>query len=254
VQQTVNKKTPSEPNARTNASCSHNAHIHTTTTTTTTTLRHIIIQASTRWNHIVAPLATEIKAMVDVVVDLIPEHIRTPLLANCDKHANTTFLDRFPKEYADEIVGIAEAIDAHECVVIIYNIAYELMGLCTSIIAQNEHGKPIHFRNLDFGLGSFNFTTMHWVLTKKLRPLLVNVRFEKSGALLYQATQYAGFVGLLTGVKKVPFYSLPVSFHCSSHQQAHTDLTTTTTQQCLNNRTRPPSRWPRAWTTTLTAT
>lgn len=80
-----------------------------------------------------------------------------------------------------------------------YNIAYELEGGCTSIVAESTD-KLFHARNLDFGL-FFGWDKQNetWRLTEYLRPLLFNARFVKGGKVVYNTTQFAGFVGLLTG-------------------------------------------------------
>ena len=55
---------------------------------------------------------------------------------------------------------------------------------------------------MDFGSNMGRDKANHtWQLTEKLRPMTVNVRFWRSGVLAYNATYFAGFVGLLTGMK-----------------------------------------------------
>jgi acid ceramidase len=99
------------------------------------------------------------------------------------------------------------------------NIAYELEGVCTSIVAQDSDGNVFHARNLDFGL-FFGWDQMNhtWRVAELLRPLLFNARFVSGGKELYRAVAYAGmisslcidahftgFVGLLTGMKTGAF-------------------------------------------------
>ena len=86
------------------------------------------------------------------------------------------------------------------------NIAYELEGACTSIVAQDSAGEIYHARNLDFGLFfGWDKTNKTWLLAEKMRPLLFNARFVKNGAVFYNATVFAGYVGLLTGMKQGMF-------------------------------------------------
>jgi len=59
---------------------------------------------------------------------------------------------------------------------------YELMGACTSVVAQDTNGHTIHGRNLDFGLFlGHNFTgpndNFQWTNTQLLRDLTVMVDF-----------------------------------------------------------------------------
>jgi len=87
--------------------------------------------------------------------------------------------------------------------IIILNAAYELLGLCTSIVAQDTQGNVYHGRNLDFGLGlAFNFSDFQWGLTEVLRPILFNAEMMQNNQTLYKATFFAGYIGVLTGVRK----------------------------------------------------
>lgn len=73
-----------------------------------------------------------------------------------------------PFPFGDEMKGIAKisGIPLGNCYcvacqfiivfltgeIVLYNIFFEVSGLCTSIIGQTENGKLFHARNLDFGL------------------------------------------------------------------------------------------------------
>ena len=50
------------------------------------------------------------------------------------------------------------------------NLFYELAHLCTSIVAESEHGQIVHGRNLDFGvLLGWDRQIHGWALTEQLR-------------------------------------------------------------------------------------
>ena len=42
-----------------------------------------------------------------------------------------------------------------------------------------------------------------WIVTEALRPLIVNVNFTKGGRVQFKAVSFAGYVGVLTGMKQV---------------------------------------------------
>lgn len=96
--------------------------------------------------------------------------------------------------------GIANITGVDTAALILYNMGYEIEGGCTSIVAQNANEEVFHARNLDFGL-FFGWDKVNhtWELTELLRPLLFNARVTRGGQTLFNATYYAGFVGLLTG-------------------------------------------------------
>jgi len=163
------------------------------------------LPAAQRWVPLVTSKAKEIAAMINTMTQDIPEKILTPLLEYCAKGAKTEFLDRFPEDYGAEIQSIADATNIPVCEIIIYNLAYEVLGGCTSIVAQDAAGDIIHGRNLDFGMGPFNFTEGQWELTDALRPLIYNVNFTRGGKTVFTGVHYAGYIGVLTHVKKGAF-------------------------------------------------
>jgi len=157
-----------------------------------------------RWTAIVQPMAAQINKTIYQVIDLLPAQIRNDIISKVDAGAQQ-ILDAFPAPYGDEIRGIAAATGIDVAALILYNIAYELEGGCTSIVAENDR-QLYHARNLDFGL-FFGWDKQNetWQLTEDLRPLLFNAKFVKAGVNIYNTTQFAGFVGLLTGMKKGGF-------------------------------------------------
>jgi len=127
------------------------------------------------------------------------------LLAKCALEAKEEFLARFPEDYGAELQAIATATKIPICEIIVYNLAYEILGGCTSVVAEDAAGNIHHARNLDFGLGPFNGSEMQWQLTDALRPLIFNVNFTKGGNVLFSGVHYAGYIGALTHVKKGAF-------------------------------------------------
>ena len=104
--------------------------------------------------------------------------------------------------------------------VVIYNIFYEISSLCTSIIAQDPNGNVYHARNLDFGgFMGWDKTNDTWAITELLRPLLFTAQFQSGGVTIYNSTQYAGYVGILTGFKKGGF-----SITVDSREDAEFDI------------------------------
>lgn len=66
------------------------------------------------------------------------------------------------------------------------------LSACTSIVAQRSDGTILHCRNLDYGIAGLN-------------KLAVAVNFTKAGRVVYRGVTFAGYVGLLTGVKEGAF-------------------------------------------------
>ncbi|KAB0347512.1 hypothetical protein FD754_012369, partial [Muntiacus muntjak] len=86
--------------------------------------------------------------------------------------------------------------------IILFNIFYEFFTICTSIITEDKEGHLLHGRNMDFGLFlGWNINNDTWVVTEELKPLTVNLDFQRNNKTLFKATAFAGYVGMLTGFK-----------------------------------------------------
>jgi len=152
-----------------------------------------------RWTEPVTYYKSGIQQLIDLVVSF---DLAKAIIAEISKDSQSV-LNRFPNDWGREIASIAQIIDREVSEVIFYNIAYEVMGFCTSIVAMNTDGEIFHGRNLDFGLyPDVNWSDFQWELTQDLRPILFNANFTRNGTSLYKTTAFAGYIGVLTGVRE----------------------------------------------------
>eukprot|EP01064_Diplonema_japonicum_P019772 TRINITY_DN285_c0_g2_i1.p1 TRINITY_DN285_c0_g2~~TRINITY_DN285_c0_g2_i1.p1 ORF type:complete len:440 (+),score=166.80 TRINITY_DN285_c0_g2_i1:67-1320(+) len=169
-----------------------------------------------RWTAI----GTEYKAGINKLINVFLNHSvggpSTPVGHFVERVLNADsekLLSKLPKEYAEEIRGLSMVTGLDLGYMILFQLAYELEGLCTSIVAQDAEGKIWHGRNLDFGLFSgYNWTEPEgggfpgaWELTEALRPLILKVDWQKNGTTIFSSVQYAGYIGVHTGMKKGMF-------------------------------------------------
>lgn len=116
------------------------------------------------------------------------------------------FLPFFLDIAVAEMTGISKASGIPLGEIYLYNLFYEFNAFCTSIISENVDGQIYHARNMDFGLfmgwDTHNDT---WLLTEKLRPLVVNVEYVKNNQTLFKAVNFVGYIGVITGVKPQKF-------------------------------------------------
>jgi hypothetical protein len=113
----------------------------------------------------------------------------------------------FPKEYAGEIQGCAQAMGVSYGWLTILNLSYELSD-CTSIVAQTNDGRILHARNFDFGIGMG--------FTNSLKDACYQAEFVKGGKLQFYASAYAGYVGVLSGMRPQKFsVTVDTRFHAS---------------------------------------
>ncbi|KAA0709321.1 Acid ceramidase [Triplophysa tibetana] len=123
------------------------------------------------------------------LIDLVDEEL--PLI-----------VDTLPYPFNEEIKGIAEISGVPLGEITLFNIFYEVFTVCTSLVAEDFKGNIYHARNLDFGLFmGWDLENKTWTLTEKLKPLVVNVKFERDNQTVFKSTTFAGYVGMLTGVR-----------------------------------------------------
>eukprot|EP00665_Eupelagonemidae_sp_cell47_P005398 gene5397-2797_t len=110
-----------------------------------------------RWSKVVAPRAAAITEMIDVFIAAIRLKDGV-LLQTILGLAGDVLLKKLPPVYAAELRGIHKATKINVGYLFVYNIMYELMGFCTSMVSQDAAGHIYHSRNLDFGL----FSHVRW--------------------------------------------------------------------------------------------
>uniref|UniRef100_A0A667WJA7 Acid ceramidase n=1 Tax=Myripristis murdjan TaxID=586833 RepID=A0A667WJA7_9TELE len=111
-------------------------------------------------------------------------------------------VDTLPYPFSDEIKGIATTSGVPLGEVVLFNIFYEVFTVCTSVVAEDSNGELFHGRNLDFGLFlGWDMKNKSWIISEKLKPLVVNIDFTRNNKTVFKSTNFAGYVGMLTGIK-----------------------------------------------------
>lgn len=90
--------------------------------------------------------------------------------------------------YIDELRGISRSTSIPLEDLIIIQLCYEAFACCTSVI-YDKTTKPFHYRTMDWDLPA-------------LRDLTIQVEFVKNKRVLYRASTWAGYVGIMTAVRK----------------------------------------------------
>jgi len=99
--------------------------------------------------------------------------------------------------YSDELQSIATAMDVEFKYVLLLQLCYEACACCTSAVTKinNEYAF---------------FRTMDWPMDF-LKDLTVNLEFMKNGKLVFIATTWVGYIGVLTATVPTK-YSLAVNY------------------------------------------
>lgn len=157
--------------------------------------------ARERWNHVVPdfkdkiPLATK---LADEMMGQVIQSTLVPLLTVACKTGTAL--------YSEEIRGIAEQTEISAGKVLLLQLAYEAFAACTSVVVNGPR-HPIHIRTMDWDL-------------PELKALTINVIFKKRGRVIFRGTTWAGYIGILTGMKPRAF---SVSINYRSTPKSSTD-------------------------------
>lgn len=89
--------------------------------------------------------------------------------------------------YIDELKGISERADIPLDKLIMMQLCYEMFSCCTSVIINNKTD-TVHYRTMDWQMDG-------------LSDLTIIVDFIKNDKILFSATTWAGYVGVMTAVK-----------------------------------------------------
>lgn len=154
-------------------------------------------QPKNRWTAVITDHLDSLPAMLSLAQNLLGA-VGTPIVTAMLRAAAAFGL----AAHSDELRGVAEVANMSLGQVILLQLAYEAYAACTSIVTNGANGKPIHIRTMDWDMPD-------------LMPLTIEVDFVKKGKLQYRATTWAGYVGVLTGLRPGVF-SVSVNYRRSS--------------------------------------
>ncbi|XP_069049445.1 acid ceramidase [Lepisosteus oculatus] len=159
-----------------------------------------------RWTQVISDKKTELGAMIQVIKDFANAFVPSGKLIELVDKDLPLILDTLPSPFNEEMKGIADASGLPLGEVILFNVFYEVFTACTSLIAEDTSGNLYHGRNLDFGLFlGWDMKNKSWAVTERLRPLVVNLDFQRNKKTIFKSTNFAGYVGMLTGIKPNTF-------------------------------------------------
>ncbi|XP_022106266.1 acid ceramidase-like isoform X2 [Acanthaster planci] len=155
-----------------------------------------------RWRPLVKNKSAEVKALLNDLIDLLGAFFNETKVTELLDDIMAPLAFTLPQPYQDEILGIAESTGIPLGQIVLYNIFYEVNPFCTSIVAENSNGTLYHARNMDFGIFlGWDVKSKQWAVTESLKPLLVNVDYQQGGKTVAKAVHFAGYIGVITGVK-----------------------------------------------------
>ncbi|KAG7458661.1 hypothetical protein MATL_G00222930 [Megalops atlanticus] len=161
---------------------------------------------SKRWTEVITDKKADLVTMIAAIKDLADAFVPSGKLINLVDKDLPLILNTLPYPFNEEIVGIAKDSGVPLGEIVLFNIFYEVFTVCTSMVAEGENGNLYHGRNLDFGLFmGWDTKNKSWTITEKLKPLVVNVDFRRNNHTVFKSTNFAGYVGMLTGIRPHTF-------------------------------------------------
>jgi len=139
-----------------------------------------------RFRDVILSKKEEIKSFADIFLDTLP----SVLLDNL-KYLEPIVSQH--QEFYHELLGVAKYANISFEEAFAFNLIYEILASCTSIVSIDKHGNIIHGRNLDYPYGEY------------ISTFLVRLEFYRNGTLMYEGDGNAGFLGLVTGLKRNKF-------------------------------------------------
>ncbi|XP_050957172.1 acid ceramidase [Labeo rohita] len=156
---------------------------------------------SKRWNDIITAKKNDMVSMIQAIRDLADAFVPSGKLIDLVDKELPLMVDTLPYPFNEEIRGIASVSGVPLGEVVLFNVFYEVFTVCTSLVAEDVNGNLIHARNLDFGLFmGWDLKNRSWVITEKLKPLVVNIDFRRNNQTVFKSANFAGYVGMLTGI------------------------------------------------------
>lgn len=155
-----------------------------------------------RWTALITDKKKDLDNMIQAIRDLAKAFVPSGRLIELVDITLPLMVNTLPNPFRDEIKGIAADSGIPLGEVTLFNIFYEVFTVCTSVVAEDSKGNLVHGRNLDFGLFlGWDIKNKSWIVSEKLKPLVVNLDFRRDNQTVFKSTNFAGYVGMLTGLR-----------------------------------------------------
>uniref|UniRef100_A0A2K5QM24 Acid ceramidase n=1 Tax=Cebus imitator TaxID=2715852 RepID=A0A2K5QM24_CEBIM len=130
-----------------------------------------------RWHELMVDKAPMLKVIIGSLKNMVNTFVPSGKVMQMVDEKLPGLLGNFPGPFEEELKGIAAVTDI-------------------------PLGHLVHGRNMDFGVFlGWNIENNTWVITEELKPLTVNLDFQRNNKTVFKASSFAGYVGMLTGFK-----------------------------------------------------
>lgn len=166
-----------------------------------------------RWDHVIADNIQYLPTILTLITDILGDGVLSSL-------ATLAFsgLTKIGKIYYNrELEGISKVSGIPVGKIALMQIAYEVFAACTSIVVNAESNQVSKLNSND--ISPFHIRTMDWDMME-LQALTIEVEFVKDGTTCFIGTTWAGYIGILTGMKPQGF-SISINYRRTEDCHRH---------------------------------
>uniref|UniRef100_A0A4W5LRT6 Acid ceramidase n=1 Tax=Hucho hucho TaxID=62062 RepID=A0A4W5LRT6_9TELE len=163
---------------------------------------------SERWKPIITNKKAELVTLIQAIRDLANAFVPSGKLIDLVDKDLPLIVNTLPHPFNEEIKGIIMW-----CAFVIWvndtfltNYLFHWFSVNYFLVAT-----PFFFFILYWKIILVSFSTRwdmknrSWLITEKLKPLVVNIDFQRGNKTVFKSTNFAGYVGMLTGIKPHAF-------------------------------------------------
>ncbi|XDV14785.1 hypothetical protein PO909_014974 [Leuciscus waleckii] len=162
---------------------------------------------SKRWTDVITDKKKDMASMIQAIRDLADAFVPSGKLIQLVDKELPLMVNTLPYPFNEELRGIASVSGVPLGEVVLFNIFYEVFTVCTSLVAEDVNVLPRFMRigSKKLDKNSWDLKNRSWIITEKLKPLIVNLDFRRNNQTVFKSTNFAGYVGMLTGIHQRSF-------------------------------------------------
>ncbi|XP_071495134.1 acid ceramidase-like [Diadema antillarum] len=182
--------------------CNSNAYPPPNCDKVDTFVLNLDLEPEDRWTELVKPKAREIDTAIQDIIDILGLVVNVSEASGIIDEVFGLVEHTLKEPYGREMQGIADATGISIGRIVFLNLFYEVESFCTAIVAEDKGGNIYHARNMDPGiLLGWDIKNKTWSVKEAVMGLIANVEYQRGGVTVARGVHYAGYVGMLTGMK-----------------------------------------------------
>uniref|UniRef100_A0A8C7G575 Acid ceramidase n=1 Tax=Oncorhynchus kisutch TaxID=8019 RepID=A0A8C7G575_ONCKI len=144
--------------------------------------------------------------MIQAIKDLANAFVPSGKLIDLVDKDLPLIVNTLPYPFNEEIKGVATASVNLGEQYLLTNFYLFLLVFCKRFSSCYPFNSLLKINPLIVSFStSWDMKNRSWLITEKLKPLVVNIDFQRGNKTVFKSTNFAGYVGMLTGIKPHAF-------------------------------------------------